>query len=590
VSRLSVEKALLGLAVVGLAAAPLLVAPFTVTLLNYVGIGALVALGLVLLTGFAGLTSFGQASLVGIGAYSTAWLTTSIGASPWLGLLLALALTGIVAAVLGAVTLRLGGHFLPLSTIAWGIAIYFLFGNIPGLGHHDGIKEIPPLSLAGLSLASNSAIYYLIWVLLGAGMWLINNLLDSREGRAIRSLRGGATMIASLGVSLFRIRLIIFVLAAMLAGLAGWLYTHMNRYVSPSPFDVRPSIDYLLMAMVGGSTSIYGAVAGAAIVTLLKNFFQDVLPRVSNNAGQLEIVAFSILLILILQHARGGVMSAFRRFAPERAAPSMPADTPPLPRRSQPPAGSPLLGIDGAVKRFGGLIAVNDVSFEVKAGEIVALIGPNGAGKSTMFNLITGAQRATAGRFTFLGRDITNLPQQKIAAAGIARTFQHVKLRPAMTLLDNVLLGTYLRTHAGFARGALRLDRLEEAQAKCEALRQLDRVGLGDKAHIPAGNLPLGGQRMLEVARALAADPVLIVLDEPAAGLRRAEKDALARQLRQLKEEGVTILIVEHDMDFVMGLVDRVVVMDFGAKLMEGLPKEVRASPIVQEAYLGGVA
>jgi ABC-type branched-subunit amino acid transport system ATPase component/ABC-type branched-subunit amino acid transport system permease subunit len=590
VSRLTLEKAILGVAVVALGLAPLVVAPFTVTLLNYVGIGALVALGLVLLTGFAGLTSFGQASLVGIGAYATAWLTTQMAAGPWLGLLLALALTGVVAALLGAVTLRLGGHFLPLSTISWGIAIYFLFGNIPGLGYHDGIKEIPPLSLAGVSLASNSAIYYLIWALLGASMWLINNLLDSREGRAIRSLRGGATMIASLGVNLFRVRLIIFVIAAMLAGLAGWLYAHMNRYVSPSPFDVRPSIDYLLMAMVGGSTSIYGAVAGAAVVTLLKNFFQDVLPRVSNNAGQLEIVAFSILLILILQHARGGLMSAFRRLAPREAWPALPANAEPMPRRSQPAAGAPLLSVDGAVKRFGGLVAVNKVSFAVRAGEIVGLIGPNGAGKSTMFNLITGAQRATAGTFTFLGQDITNLPQQRIAAAGVARTFQHVKLRPAMTLLDNVLLGTYLRTRAGFAIGALRLDRAEEARAIAEALRALNRVGLADKAQVRAGNLPLGNQRMVEVARALAADPVLIVLDEPAAGLRRAEKDALARQLRQLKDEGVTILIVEHDMEFVMGLVDRVVVMDFGAKLMEGLPNEVRASPIVQEAYLGGVA
>lgn len=589
-SALPLERAICAVAGIGLAAAPLLLAPFTVTLLNYVGIGAIVALGLVLLTGFGGLTSFGQASLVGIGAYATAWLTTRVGADPWLGLALALALTAIVAAVLGAVTLRLGGHFLPLSTVAWGIAIYFMFGNIPGLGYHDGIKEISPLSLGGVSLASNLAIYYLIWAVLGGSMWLMRNLLDSREGRAIRSLRGGATMIASLGVNLFRIRLIIFVIAAMLAGVAGWLYAHMNRYVSPSPFEVRPSIEYLLMAMVGGATSIYGAVVGAATVPLLKNFFQDMLPRVSNNAGQLEIVAFAILLILILQHARGGVMSAVRRLAPHEPAPVPPADTPPLPRRSQPPAGIPLLTIDGAVKRFGGLIAVNAVSFDVRAGEIVGLIGPNGAGKSTMFNLITGAQRPTAGRFTFLGRDITNLPQRKIAAAGIARTFQHVKLRPAMTLIDNVLLGTYVRTGAGFARGACRLDRAEEAQAKAEALRQLDRVGLADKAQLHAGNLPLGSQRMLEVARAPAADPVLVVLDEPAAGLRRAEKDALARQLRGLQEEGVTILVVEHDMEFVMGLVDRVVVMDFGAKLMEGLPSEVRANPIVQEAYLGGVA
>jgi branched-chain amino acid transport system permease protein len=590
VSASSHRKLLLCAAILGLAVAPLVVAPFTVTLLNYIGIGGLVALGLVLLTGFAGLTSFGQAALVGIGAYASAWLSTGVGASPWLGLPLALALTGIVAAVLGAITLRLGGHFLPLSTIAWGMAIFFLFANIPGLGSHDGIRDIPPLSLAGVSLASSSAIYYLIWGILGGSMWLIANLLGSREGRAIRALRGGAAMMASLGVNLFRIRLVAFVLAALLAGMAGWLYAHMNRFVSPSPFDVHASIDYLLMAMVGGPTSIYGAVAGAAIVMLLKNAFDGILPQLSGNAGQLEIVAFSLLLILILQRARGGLMGAVRRLLPQwPAAPSAPA-TAGLPRRTQPQPGTPLLGVEGAAKRFGGLAAVDNVSFEVRAGEIVALIGPNGAGKSTMFNLITGTLEASAGRFTFLGHDITGWPQRRIAAAGIARTFQHVKVRPAMTLLDNVLLGTYARTRAGFARGALRLDRAEEAQAVAEARAQLDRFGLGDKAEAQAGSLPLGSQRMLEVARALASDPVLIVLDEPAAGLRRAEKDALAGHLRQLKGDGVTILIVEHDMEFVMGLVDRIVVMDFGAKLMEGRPSEVRASPAVQEAYLGGVA
>jgi branched-chain amino acid transport system permease protein len=283
-------------------------------------------------------------------------------------------------------------------------------------------------------------------------------------------------------------------------------------------------------------------------------------------------------------------MSAVHRLVEQPPAPPPRADAPSLARRLQPTAGTPLLMVAGALKRFGGLVAVNAVSFEVKAGEIVGLIGPNGAGKSTMFNLITGALRPTAGTFTFLGRDITGLPQRKIARVGIARTFQHVKLRPAMTVLDNVLLGTYVRTHAGFARAAWRWERAEEARATTEALRQLRRVGLLEKALVLAGNLPLGSQRMVEVARALAADPVLIVLDEPAAGLRHAEKDALAGQLRGLKSEGVTILIVEHDMDFVMGLVDRIVVMDFGAKLMEGSPSEVRASPVVQEAYLGGVA
>ncbi|MEJ2624256.1 MAG: ABC transporter ATP-binding protein [Pseudolabrys sp.] len=230
------------------------------------------------------------------------------------------------------------------------------------------------------------------------------------------------------------------------------------------------------------------------------------------------------------------------------------------------------------------------MGFEVKAGEILGLIGPNGAGKSTMFNLLTGVLRANGGDLRFDGRSIIRDSQRQIAISGIARTFQHVKLRPKMTLLDNVVLGTYPRTQAGFLKGALRLNAAEEASARYEALKQLDRVGLGGRPFELAGNLPLGNQRLLEIARALAADPVLLVLDEPAAGLRRQEKLALAELLRSLRKDGVTILLVEHDMDFVMNLVDRIVVMDFGSKLCEGAPLEVRNDRRVQDAYLGGVA
>jgi branched-chain amino acid transport system permease protein len=243
--------------------------------------------------------------------------------------------------------------------------------------------------------------------------------------------------------------------------------------------------------------------------------------------------------------------------------------------------------VQNAVKRFGGLVAVNDVSFDVRAGEIVGLIGPNGAGKSTMFNLLTGTAPMTSGHVEFLGQDITGLAQRVVAHRGMARTFQHVKLRPHMSLLDNVALGAHGRTRSGVLAAGLRLDRREEAQILAEARRQLARIGLADRAHELAGSLPLGTQRILEIARALAADPVLLVLDEPAAGLRRKEKQALGDLLRKLRGEGVTILIVEHDMDFVMRLVDRLVVMNFGSKLIEGEPAAVRADPGVQAAYLG---
>jgi branched-chain amino acid transport system permease protein len=264
--------------------------------------------------------------------------------------------------------------------------------------------------------------------------------------------------------------------------------------------------------------------------------------------------------------------------------------SPPLPTRERPTTGNaPIIRVDRAVKRFGALIAVNEVSFEVRPGEVLGLIGPNGAGKSTLLNLITGTAKPNGGQIVFLGDDVTKLAPRHIAAKGMARTFQHVKLRPNMTLLDNVMLGTYPRTRTGLIAGALRLDRAEERSARFEALHQLQRVGLAEKFGDLAGNLPLGQQRLLEVARALAASPVVVILDEPAAGLRRMEKQILADLLRSLRSDGMTIVLVEHDMEFVMNLVDRIVVMDFGAKLAEGQPADIRADKRVQEAYLGGV-
>jgi branched-chain amino acid transport system permease protein len=579
------------IAIALVAVAPAIFGSFTITLMNYIGIYAMAALGLVLMTGIAGLTSFGQAAFVGIGAYATAWYTVAHGGSPWIGLLLALALTALVATILGVATLRLGGHFLPLSTIAWGIAIYFLFGNTDALGRYSGLSGIPPIAIGPLSFEGTIAVYFFIWAVLGIVMLLCWNLLDSRQGRAIRCLRGGTALVESLAIDSFRIRLAVFVLAALLAGLSGWFYAHIQRYVGPIQFDIDAGIELLLMALVGGAGQIAGAVVGSAIVTLAKNVLQDVLPAITSYSGQFEAVVFGVVFIILLQKARGGVVPIIKKYLPRPEQNVLPIKASPLPRRQRTSApGQAVLAIEGATKRFGALAAVNKVSFEVKAREVLGLIGPNGAGKSTLLNLITGVLKPNTGTIVFQGADITKLPPRRIAAAGVARTFQHVKLRPNMTLLDNVLLGIYARTRAGFLAGALRLDRAEESAARAEALHQLRRVGLGDRYGDLAGNLPLGQQRLLEVARALAADPTLLVLDEPAAGLRRLEKQTLSDLLRDLRTQGMTIILVEHDMEFVMNLVDRIVVMDFGVKLAEGLPAAIRADGRVQEAYLGGVA
>ncbi len=573
-----------------LATAPLFLPEFYVTLLNYIGLASIVAVGLVLLTGVGGLTSFGQAAFVGIGAYTTAYLTTAHGLSPWLALPVGLLLTAGAALFLGFITLRLSGHYLPLGTIAWGIAIYFLFGNLQFLGKHSGIAEIPPLNLLGWPLIDGRDIFYLIWPITLLSLLAVRNLLDSRSGRAIRALRTRSTMAESFGVDTRRLKIIIFLHAALLASLSGWLYAHFLRYVSPSPFGINASIDYLFMAVIGGSAYVWGAVLGAGILTLLKEWLKEILPRLLDHSGNYEIVVFGLLIVLMLHRTRDGIAPFFVRLLPADDKRAPPTRAEPLPSRAQPQKGELLLEVRQVTKRFAALAAVADLSFEVKAGEILGLIGPNGAGKSTMFNLATGVLPANDGSILFRGERIDAMPTSDIAKLGIGRTFQHVNILPRMSVLENVALGAHLRGRAGVIAASLRLDRAEEERLFAEAARQIERVDLAASMYASAGSLPLGSQRLVEIARALSADPVLLLLDEPAAGLRHREKAVLADLLRKLRHGGMTILLVEHDMEFVMGLVDRIVVMNFGVKLAEGAPRSIQANPAVVEAYLGGVA
>jgi ABC-type branched-subunit amino acid transport system ATPase component len=486
---------------------------------------------------------------------------------------------------------RLSGHYLPLGTIAWGIGLFYLFSKLEFLGRNDGISGIPPLTIGSLKMLDPGTIYFAIWIAVLISALLTMNLLDSRTGRAIRALRRGHVAAEAFGVQTPRAKLLVFIYAAVLAGLSGWLYAHFQRAANPTPFGAQAGIEYLFIAVVGGAGYVWGGVLGAAIVVILKEILQSYLPYLFHGEGQLETIVFGILLVVLLQLAPTGVwpwLMARLPFSLNRKRPDTSLALPARIRAAAVPAV--LLQIDNTRKQFGGVIAVNDVSFDVRAGEIVALIGPNGAGKSTTFNLITGVLTSSGGTISVLGQNINNAPPQQVASLGVARTFQHVKLVPDMSVLENVAIGAHLRGHAGAIASMFRLDRADEAKLLAEAARQIERVGLGDQIDQLAGSLSLGQQRIVEIARALCVDPILLLLDEPAAGLRHMEKQRLAALLRQLRDGGMSVLLVEHDMGFVMDLADRIVVLDFGTKIAEGTPQAIKSNPEVIKAYLGAVA
>ncbi len=576
---------LFALLMLALAALPL--PDFWITQLNYIGLYAIASLGLVLLTGVAGLTSFGQAAFVGVGAYTAAFLSVKLGISPWFTLFIGIALAVLMALVMGAITLRMSGHYLPLATIAWGLALNYTMANMEWLGKYDGILGVPPITLGGVSLGEGRGIYLLIWAFALMAALAVTHLLDSRPGRAIRAIKNGTTMAEAMGISTFRYKVIAFVLAAVLAAISGWLFAHFQRTVNPSPFGIHRGIEYLFMAVLGGVGHVWGAFLGAAVVKIVEDQLQTLLPKLIGTSGNFEIIVFGLVMIGVLKYAPEGLWSFVGRWLPAAKRERDWDKANKLPSRDKPTPGELLLDVDQVRKEFGGLVAVNDVSFQIRAGDIVGLIGPNGAGKSTTFNLITGVLGITRGKVVFRGQPVAGLPSREIARRGMSRTFQHVKMIPEMTVLENVALGGYLRTSSGTLKAMLRLDRAEERCLFAEAELQLQRIGMAGQMHELAGNLALGPQRLMEIARALCTDPALLLLDEPAAGLRHKEKQALADVLRQLKREGLSILLVEHDMDFVMGLTDRIVVMEFGTRLIEGTPEEVQASPIVRAAYLG---
>lgn len=574
-----------------------------------VGLMALLALGMILVTGYAGQFSLAVGAFYGIGAYGSSLLTMNFG---WLGILaiiVSAALAAGAAYVLGRPIFRLRGHFLAMGTLALSEVFFLLVNNLEITGGSSGLP-LSALDVFGFELFDTGQHFILNWLIVGLVLWGCLRLAVGREGRALKAIRGHEAAAASAGINIAASKTRVFVASAVISSLAGSLYAHQVMYVNPPPFGVATAIDVLVIAVLGGMRSPWGAVIGAVVLEFLHQSIEGVLTQLLGSAavgaGQTLVLGALLVIILILRPDGivGVAASIARKFKRKAATPdsaaeagqeeyvtmaqARAADDDVREREGHAP-GEVVLQARGLVKRFGGVTAVDHISLDIHAGEVLAVIGPNGAGKSTLVNLLSGNLLPTSGRVSILDYEVTGKPAHLVAQHGLSRSFQTPCLFEGMDVLSTVKVGAHLRGEIGMLRssvptpGALR----EERELDRLAHEVLDRLGLAAFAAEDAKNLSLGQQKKIEIARALVANPKVLLLDEPCAGLNKAEKKSLLVLLRQLGREGIAVLVIEHDMEFVMASADRVHVVNFGATLTIGSPAEVQGDQAVIDAYLG---